>query len=161
MGDDQGRLVRGARDHRFVMRIAFFAIFITLAFAAAAIAQRCAMDSGGPQKVPCADELLTYDAGKVQKLQGIVTDPNGGRLEGVKLALFRVEGDERVFVGATEGDENGRFCFPSLLKGSYILKVGQGNQPFSGFKCMEVSLTLLPRNNAALQNIKIRMEVGT
>lgn len=143
------------------MKKAILLSVIGLLSVAAGLAQRCVMDSGGPQEVPCANEVITYDAGKVQKLRGVVTDRKGGRLELVKFALFRVEGDKRVFVGASEGDEKGRFCFPPLPKGNYILKVGQGDHAFSGFKCMEVSFTLLPNNNGALQNIKIEMEVGT
>jgi hypothetical protein len=119
------------------------------------------MDSGGPQKVPCANEVLTYEVGNVQKIAGVVTDPNGDGLPGVKLALFRIEDDEEKFVGSSEGDYKGRFCFPGLPKGKYVLYIGQGDEPFSVFKCVNLSFTLLPKNNSASQNIKIRLEIGT
>jgi hypothetical protein len=150
------------RPVKYLMKNVTFVSVIILFFASAVWAQKCAIDSGGPRHVPCANELITYDLGRIGKISGVVTDPVGARLDNVRLALFRIDGDAETFVGASEGDGKGRFCIPGLPKGKYILYIGEGNQPFSGFKCVKLTLTLLPKSYGASQNkIRIRLELGT
>ena len=81
--------------------------------------------------VPFAAVRVTADAPR--SLSGVVYDPSGAVVPGAKLTLSR-EGQARL---EAVSDEAGRFEFPSIVAGDYVLEVG-----LPGFRVLKQSVAL-------------------
>lgn len=90
-------------------------------------AQKCTYDTKGMQGVPFVFETVTFRVGNVRVLKGIVSDPIGAPMANVAIALFKAKSGKeagRDFVGSTQTDEKGTYCFGPLPRGHYIMEVG-------------------------------------
>jgi hypothetical protein len=134
------------------------ALFLIGSFVPAVKGQRCSYNTKGVQEVPFDWATVTFGGGSVRILKGKVTGPNGAPMSDVTLALFKVVSDEEggVFIGSTQTDGNGKYCFGSLPRGRYVLHVGT-----KGFQRTEIEFKMVSSSNTAGKGkLDVSLEVG-
>ena len=100
----------------------------------------------------------------VKKVQGVVRDPVGGRLEDALVEVFADDGTDitptsssKIRVAACVTGEKGKFCFEGLKAGKYILAVGR-----QGFNITFIKLNLAPKGRRSSgKSLDVRLELGT
>lgn len=117
--------------------------------------QNCKYDKNGFKEVPWGHIQSEVTLGKFRQIKGktIVGNQN---LYGVKIALYKLNNDGKIYIGSQISDMNGNFCFKNLKDGKYQLRMGMDGLNSRYF------ILELKKNDKNLPNkIEAILEVGT
>jgi hypothetical protein len=124
----------------------FLGLALTVFSAADVAAQKCSYDTKGFRDIPGANMVVGLRRGNVRTLKGTITGPNGVPIAKAALALFKITPGsvehDKTFIGSTEADENGEYCFGTLPRGRYVLHAGT-----AGFQRTELEFRMVSSGN--------------
>ncbi len=136
--------------------IGFFVFWEILIFVNFLYAQNCKYDKNGFREVPWGHIRSEADLGEVRRIRGKVLGENEEKLFGVRIALYKIEDEKKLYIGSQTSDKEGNFCFKGLNKGKYELLMG-----LEGFNSRIFYLKLNPNDKTLSNKIVAYLEVGT
>jgi hypothetical protein len=133
-----------------------------VAFAAPARGQTKGYRTKKYTKAQCAHMTDFSDMGKVKRISGTLFLGLAGakpfEYSGI-VAVYKVVGKDKVFVGSYLTGTDGRFEFKHIAPGAYYLKTGSIE---FGFNCLDVAVVLAPNDSdASNEELEISVELGT
>jgi len=102
--------------------------------------------------VPITADVCVYKPPKVQRICGVIVDPQGAAVPGVQVTIFR---GADVIAASTTADA-GEFNFEVMEPGKYDLDVTA-----RGFKPARYHLTLLNPTKSCSNALRVEMEAGS
>jgi len=137
----------------------FLIMLVMCLFISSAAAQKCSYNTKGVREVPFDFATVSLRSVTIRMLKGVVTDGNGAPITDVTLVLFKLKSGEQGggdFVGSTNTDEKGTYCFGSLPRGRYVLHVGT-----KGFQKTKIEFKMVSNSDAAGKGrLDVRLELG-